>query len=52
MIARPGAAHESAAGLIRAEHVGGAAEAAQAFGGGLQRIGQVEDGAGIVLVGE
>ena len=52
IVARPGAAHEGAAGLIGTEHVGGAAEAAHAFGGGLQRIGQVEDSAGIVLVVE
>ena len=52
MVARPGAAHEGAAGLIGPEQVGGAAEAVHALGGGFERVGQVENGADIVAVVE
>ena len=52
VVAGPGPMHERAAGLIGAEQVGGAAEAVHALGGGFKREWQVENSAGIVLVGK
>ena len=52
MLARPGAAHERAAGLIGPEHIGGAAEAVHDLAPRLSENGRLRIAPALLRVGE